>query len=232
VWADIKQVWAFAAVAAAIWDPAALRTEQLNDQDIGPILEEVQTGQCPEWKDIINCSPTYKSYSAQWKSLAIWNGILECHWESGDGRSKIAQIILSRSRVNDVLAKRHREPSGGHLGVHKTLNKVWQRYYWLQARNDVEMWCRQFDTCAASRSPRIRNRGQMHQCNVGAPFERMAIDVAYPTEWPRKLIPPDRYGLFYQLAGSLSHSQPRGFNRGRSAGYQLLLPLRSTTGAT
>jgi hypothetical protein len=28
--------------------------------------------------------------------------------------------------------------SGGHLDVNKTLGKVQQRYYWLQARNDVE----------------------------------------------------------------------------------------------
>jgi hypothetical protein len=59
--ADIKQVRAAAAVAAAIWDPATLRTDQLNDQDIGPILEEVETGQCPEWKYITGRSPIYKS---------------------------------------------------------------------------------------------------------------------------------------------------------------------------
>jgi hypothetical protein len=35
---------------------------------------------------------------------------------------------------------------------------------------------------------------------------------SHPTEQPGKLIPPDRYGLFYQVAGSLRHSQPRGFD--------------------
>jgi hypothetical protein len=49
VGADVKQVLGIAAVAAAGWDPGALRTE-LNDKDIGPILEEVETGQRPEWK--------------------------------------------------------------------------------------------------------------------------------------------------------------------------------------
>jgi hypothetical protein len=60
--ADIKQVQTIAAVAAAGWDPAALRTEQLNDLDTGPILEEAETRQCPEWKDVADRSPTYKSY--------------------------------------------------------------------------------------------------------------------------------------------------------------------------
>jgi hypothetical protein len=56
-WADIEQVQAIPAVEAADWDPAALRTEQLNDQNIGPILEEAETGQCPELKCIANSSP-------------------------------------------------------------------------------------------------------------------------------------------------------------------------------
>jgi hypothetical protein len=170
-------------VAAAGWDPAALRREQLNDQDIGSILEEVETGQCPAWKDIAGCSPTHKSYWAQWKFLAVRNGILEHCWKSANGRSKITQIVLLRSRVNDVLTELHDGPSGGHLGVNKTMNKVWQMYYWLQTRNDVEKWWQQCDTRAATRGPRTRNWNQMHQYNVGAMFERIATDVTGPFPW-------------------------------------------------
>jgi hypothetical protein len=136
--ADIKHIPAIAAVAAPGWDPATLRMEQLNDPDIGPILQEVETRQWPEWKDIAECSPTYKSYWAQWKSLAVRNGILERNWESVNGRSTIAQLIIPRSKVKDVLTELQDGPSGGHMGINKTLNKVWQRFYWLQARADIE----------------------------------------------------------------------------------------------
>jgi hypothetical protein len=78
--ADVKQVRAIAAVAAAGWDPAALRKEQLTDPDIGPVIHGVETGQRPEWKDIADCNPTYKSYWAQRKSLAVRNSILEHKW--------------------------------------------------------------------------------------------------------------------------------------------------------
>jgi hypothetical protein len=118
----VNQIRAIGSVAGTHWDPAALKTEQLNDQIIGSILEGVKTGQHPEWKDIADCSPTYKSYWAQWKYLALRNGILKRHWESSDGRSKIAQIILPWSRVNDVLIKLHGGPSGGHFCVNKTPN--------------------------------------------------------------------------------------------------------------
>jgi hypothetical protein len=75
-----------------------LRSEQLNDQDIWFILEEAETGQRPEWKDIADRRPTYKSYCAQWKFLAVRNGILERHWESTDGRSEVTHIVLPQSK--------------------------------------------------------------------------------------------------------------------------------------
>jgi hypothetical protein len=76
---NVKQIRAIAAVATAGWDPATLRTEQLNDQDTGPILEEVNIGQPLEWKHIANRSPTYRSYWAQWISL-VRISILEHQW--------------------------------------------------------------------------------------------------------------------------------------------------------
>jgi hypothetical protein len=54
----VKQLRVVAAVAAAAWDLAALRTEQLNGQDIWPIMEEAETGRRPEWNDIADPNPT------------------------------------------------------------------------------------------------------------------------------------------------------------------------------
>jgi hypothetical protein len=178
-WAEIKQVRAIAAVATAGWDPATLRTEQLNDPDIGNIIQEVENGDRPEWIDIADRSPTY-SYWAQWNSIAVITGILERNWESANRRSQIDQIVLPRSMVKDVLTELHGGTSGGHIGVNETLNKVRQRYYWLQAKGDIERWCCQCETCAAGRGSPTKNRVQMHQYIVGAPFERIAIDVARP----------------------------------------------------
>jgi hypothetical protein len=77
-----------------------------------------------------------------------------------------------------MLIELHGGPSGSHLGDNRTLNKVWQMYYWLQTRSDIEKcywWC---DTCAISRGPLTKNRCHMHQYNIGAPFERIVIHVA------------------------------------------------------
>jgi hypothetical protein len=137
---DVKQIHAITTLSASGWDPVALRTELLNDPDLGPILQEVETRQQPEWKDIADHSYTYKSYWAQWKLVAMRNGVLQHNWESANRQSQIVQIVLPWSRMNNVLTKLYGGLSGGHLGVNKTLNKVQQQYYWLQARGDNKRW--------------------------------------------------------------------------------------------
>jgi hypothetical protein len=49
-----------AAPAKNVWDCATLRREQLDNDNMGPILEEGQAGKHPKW-NIIDCSPIYKS---------------------------------------------------------------------------------------------------------------------------------------------------------------------------
>jgi hypothetical protein len=54
--------------------------------------------------------------------------MLERLWESADGRTKAAQVLIPRSKVKEVLTEMHGGPWGRHLGVKKTLDKVSQRY--------------------------------------------------------------------------------------------------------
>jgi hypothetical protein len=71
------------------WDSRALRRKQLKNDDVGQPLREVEAGQRPKWGgDISDRGFVYKSYWAQWKSLAVRDGILIRYWESTDGRKK------------------------------------------------------------------------------------------------------------------------------------------------
>jgi len=70
-----------------------------------------------------------KRYWAQWKSIAMRNGVLERHWESVDGKKESAQIVITHGNVKEVMVEMHGGTSGGHLGTNKTMDKVRQRYY-------------------------------------------------------------------------------------------------------
>jgi hypothetical protein len=102
----------------------ALRREQLNNHDVGRILQEVEAGQRSDWRDVADWSPIYKSYWAQWKSLVVRDGVLELHLESADRGTKTAQTVLPQSKVKKVLKELHGGSSGGHPGVNKTLDNV------------------------------------------------------------------------------------------------------------
>jgi hypothetical protein len=178
--AEINQVGAISAVAAAGWDQATLRTEQLNDPDIGPILQDVETGERPELKDIAVRSRTYKSYWAQWKSLAVRNCTIERNWDSANGRSQIAQIVQPRSRLKDVLTERH----GGSQGATWVSTRPWISFSNGNTGSRQEAILRDGAKSATPLQP-VPARGlgiglKMHQYNIGDPFERIAIDVAGP----------------------------------------------------
>ena len=87
----------------------------MADNDLGQIMREIEAGRRPEWKDFSDRGPIYKSYWAEWKSLALRIGVLVRHWESADGK-KTAQVVIPNSRVKEVLTEIHGGTSGVHLG--------------------------------------------------------------------------------------------------------------------
>lgn len=173
-------------------DDASVQTKQRDDQDISEIIQWIEKGQRPQWKDLAEFSTIIKSYWAQWHSLQLVDGTLYRNWEAADGKSSRLQLVLPQSEVPKVLDEIHGGASGGHLGINKTITKIRERFYWVNIRDDVENWCRKCDVCAACKGPRRRTRAEMKLYNVGAPFERIAIDVAGP-------FPKSRSGNKYVL---------------------------------
>jgi hypothetical protein len=101
-------------------------------------------------------------------------------WQSVDGKAVTMLLVLPKCRVKEVLQEIHGGTSGAHFGVNKTLGKIRERFYRVNARDDIESWCRKCATCAGSKRPRKRSRGLMKQNNVGALFEKIAFDIAGP----------------------------------------------------
>lgn len=162
------------------WSPSSLRLDQLQDKEIGRILRYKEENSRPQWKDISMLSPAFKSYWAQWNSLVVLDGVLRRQWESTDGKEIKYQTVLPSNRRKEVLKEIHDGMSGCHFGIRKTLEKLRERFYWVGYTDDVTEWCRKCPECNASKGPITRCRGAMKQYNVGAPFERIALDVAGP----------------------------------------------------
>ncbi|KAF8788373.1 Retrovirus-related Pol polyprotein like [Argiope bruennichi] len=89
-------------------------------------------------------------------------------------------MVLPRSRVFSVLEKLHSSPIGGYFGIMKTLHKVRERFFWVKSKSNVEKWCRSSDAYEYRKGLKTRTIGELQKYNVGAPFERIALDVLVP----------------------------------------------------
>ncbi|CAK1588954.1 unnamed protein product [Parnassius mnemosyne] len=90
-------------------------------------------------------------------------------------------MVVPLAKVPDVLQLYHNGCSGGHLGIKRTVVKIPERFYWVNCRDDVKDWChRKGISCVAVKGPQTRSRGALKLYNVGAPWERITLDVLGP----------------------------------------------------
>ncbi|GBN96200.1 Transposon Ty3-G Gag-Pol polyprotein [Araneus ventricosus] len=146
------------------WSSSEVQKAQLEDLAIRPILEKkLNSEDRPSWQEIAPESPAKKRYWAFWDSLHLKDGVLYRKWESDDGISCRWQLILPKSRIQEVLRETHDSASGGHFGVMKTLNKTRERFYWDRLRADVEKWCRECHACESRKGPKTRTKGRLQR---------------------------------------------------------------------
>jgi hypothetical protein len=67
----------FTATAVADrWDRTALKKEHLDEQDVGQILQEMEAGLLPEWKDIAD---RILIFWVLWNFIIVAVGMLDHH---------------------------------------------------------------------------------------------------------------------------------------------------------
>ena len=68
----------------------------------------------------------------------------------------------------------------GHLGVRRTKERICQRYYWFNLKQDVKWYVRKCDVCAADKTPPKLPKAPMGHLKSGAPWDTLAIDYLGP----------------------------------------------------
>ena len=158
-----------------------IKREQLLDSDIKVILQwKEKSDQRPQWKDVSHCSSAVKTYWINWSLLEIRDDILVRRWESDDGKDVNWKIVLPKPLRPRVLEELHNSKSASHLGINKMLHKVQLRFYWIGLGADVRSWVRKCTVCARAKHPPKKMRTPLQRYQVGAPLERVAMDILGP----------------------------------------------------
>ncbi|XP_063050302.1 uncharacterized protein LOC134445147 [Engraulis encrasicolus] len=163
------------------WSAQELQAAQEFDPDISPIKAWLEAGgERPPWTTISAHSPAAKAYWSQWRRLFVRGGILFRRFYCLDGAQFYPQVILPRVFWSDVKRQMHEGPVGGHFGTERMVTRLQTRYYWYQMRADVSLWCLTCKSCGSKARARKTPQAPMGTVRVGAPMERVALDIMGP----------------------------------------------------
>jgi len=121
-----------------------------------------------------------KGLHPQWERFSVREGVLyRRFWGNGD-RANSWQVVLPVSYWEEAMGSAHQSVSGGHMGVRKTQSKLAMRAYWVGWTVDILEYCKRCDKCARYHRGGVKRQGLLQSMGVGAPWERVAIDITGP----------------------------------------------------
>lgn len=161
-------------------DVESIKAAQRADSVLNTLIQWKLLNTKADWKVVAPLSIMLKYYWNRYDSFILKDDVLYYLWQGEKENLNEYKIVLPKALVPDVLKELHDAPTGGHLGVRKTLFKVSIRFYWYGMSKDVKNWCKQCEVCASRKAPAKKAKAEMKQFNVGAPLERVGIDIMGP----------------------------------------------------
>ena len=114
-------------------------------------------------------------------------GVLMRKWRPPDVPAdeewkEVHQIVVPSSYRSDILSLAHESPLAGHLGVHKTQEKILSHFYWPGLHKDVADFCRSCHACQIVGKPnqKIPSAPLKPIPAFDEPFSRIIVDCVGP----------------------------------------------------
>ena len=155
-----------------------LHQKQMEDKDLGLLMKWKLQGTRPHGSDVTAASPELRHYWNYWLSVDFDGGVLYKRAYTDTGVKQ--QLLVPHSLRKELVDKMHNSVFGSHLGTRKTIDKLQQRHYWYNMRDDVKIWVKQCDICAANKWPKRKFTAPLGDMRTGAPMDRLGIDIMGP----------------------------------------------------
>lgn len=190
-----------------------LEQQQKEDGTLALVRSWLEAGQRPEWAVVSALGPEVKAYHSQWGNFEFHDGVVYRRWRAPERGRDLVQLLVPRTLRPQVLKLAHGSVGAGHYGNTKTLYRLRERFYWPSCRRDVELYVHCCDLCTAQKGPTQRSHAPLQQYLVGAPMERVGVDILGPfpvtdsgnryvlvamdyfTKWPEAYAVPDQSAI-------------------------------------
>ena len=157
-----------------VWGNEEIRRLQSEDAVVGPVLRLLENSvEKPGLDTLLGYSWGTRRLVSEWNLLRLQDGVLQRRWVDAHGSGDRWLVVLPRKLRREVLRQLHDSKTAGHLGRDKTTEAVRGRFYWPGLKGDVAGWCKKCLVCARRKPGSGRERAQLQQGHVGAPFQRM-----------------------------------------------------------
>ena len=177
--------------SAASWvqgyTPEKLRAAQLEDADVKLLLDWLQAGTKPSREEAASLSPVARSFWLNFESMQLVQGVAYLLWVDPSGAKGVVwKVVVPQNLRSEVLRSCHDDLFSAHLGVKKTVAKVKQRFHWPGLGRDVKQHIRSCATCSRNKMPYRKFRAALADFRVGAPMDRVAVDILGPVPLSHK----------------------------------------------
>ena len=153
---------------------------QEADSSIGVVYKWMKEGEKPSSGEVSALGPEARHYWLQWDSLELSEGLLYRWFRRKDGSDAYRQLLVPGKVRREVLYHVHDSLLAGHLGTKKTRERVLQRFYWFQVREDVDTWVAACEECARVKEPARKTCAPLGEMPTGAPMDRLSMDILGP----------------------------------------------------
>lgn len=154
-----------------------MKRSQNEDPNLRIIKGWLESKYRPNKDKVSPESITVKSLYAQWDRLVLNDDILYRRWTDLATQQDILQAVVPSSERRSVLKFCHDCRTAGHLGIHKTLGRIRQSYYWPGLQRDVHSYISGCEVCTRRKAATQSNKAPMHLVYSGYPLERIATDI-------------------------------------------------------
>ena len=160
---------------------ANVLTAQCNDPDIFTVLDMKEKG-FPKppffvWKN----NATLRAYWNCWDQLFITDGLLVKSLAVHNEFPRNA-VVIPRALLPTVLQGLHNSPSGGHMGITRTLHRARERFFWPKMRETIDTFIQNCQVCSQIKDKSCHGKAPLKPVQVSEPFVFWALDYMGPLQ--------------------------------------------------
>ncbi|KII65320.1 Transposon Ty3-G Gag-Pol polyprotein [Thelohanellus kitauei] len=151
-----------------------ISSAQKTDIYIHQVIQWIRNNSFPQKQ------PKNEKLSPWWKIRHQLVLIDDTLYRKSEVGNPVHILVIPFENKSEILAELHDGIDNCHLGIQKTLDKMYPRYFWFGMRSDVMKWIESCTICQSSKKSSHGFRAPMNIEPSNYPMERIAMDILGP----------------------------------------------------